>query len=175
MSSVNFTMNADQFNEGVKEFTKEVYKGTFKKGLFKKAMILYFLALLTFITLGIFVQEERVFCFTMAGILLAGVIIVLGIILINVAIISKRKNKIGVENVEHKYEDKIYIDTYFSNGSVNSAQYNYSDIKNIVENERFFFLFIGEYNAIPLVKEDMDKNAFIELMIEKGIPVKERL
>lgn len=168
------TMNAEQFDSGIKEFYKETYKGKFKPKSLKKLYIGYFLILILFTVLGIVDKSERTYFFTLAGILLAGLVLVIVIILVGYLKISKQKNKMAIQRVEHRYEDKIYLDTYFLNGSVNSVQYTYQDIKKVIETDNFFFLFISEYNAIPLIKEGIEKEKFIEMMIEKGILVKER-
>lgn len=166
-------MNSEQFDLGIKEFLKEYYKGNLKPKYLKKLYISYFLLLALFVVMGIFNESKRTYFFTLAGILLGGLVLVCLIFLLSFLSATKQKNKLSIQRVEYKYEEKIYVDTYFLNGSVNSAQYAYEDIKKVAETGNYFFLFISDNNAIPLIKEGIDRGQFIEMMLEKGIVVKE--
>ena len=166
-------ISGENYIKAVKDFLKIYYKEELRSGTLRKTIKTYAICLTILIA----------FCLTFNGLkdlfllviyfLLGMVALISGFILLIIFINSKKKDKIKIDKVEQVFQDKIYVNAYLKNGSIESTQYNYKDLKKVVEGKESFYLFLNDSLALPVVKKYINREEFIKLMFEKNIVVKE--
>lgn len=173
VNDVRFEMNKEEFDEGYKKFTKIYYKEEFKNGRLKKTMGLYIAFIGVMISFCFLIPNMKIFFFFVIGIMVFMVLIVAGLIAFKIISSGLKEVKIKLKSIEHIYDDKIYVNTYFENGSVDKAQYNYENIKKVIETEKYYYLFLSDTLSLPLIKREECHVEFLALLRLKNIEVKE--
>ena len=163
-------MSGGKYLEGIRNFLKVYYKEELKCGSLKKAIKIYVSCFAIMIGLCLLMPGLKELYLVIIGFLLFMVLLISSVILLSLFISKRKKINNNIVRVEQIYEDKIYINAYLENGSVEKSQYNYFDVKKVVEEKEFFYIFIEDNIAFPLEKKDREK--FVEMILLKGIVVK---
>ena len=173
VNDVRFEMNKDEFDQGYKSFVKTYYKEELKHGPLKKVIGLY-IALIGAVTAFCFlIPKLKVFFFFIIGFMVLVAFLMAGLIVFKIMFSSAKDVKIKLKSIEHIYEEKIYVNTYFENGSVDKAQYIYENIKKVVETEKYYYLFLNDTLSLPLIKREESRDEFVTLLKLKNIEVRE--
>ena len=164
-------MNEEEFNKGVAGFLSVYYKESLKSKSVKDLGIICAFSISLLIALC-FMTGDKKTALTLLGLVFGGVLIIVLTILI-VGKVSK-KRKYNITKVEYEFEDKIYVTSYIGSGSTNKEQYSYDSVEKVIETTDYFYLFVSKYAALTVKKtQDLNRDEFIELMINKNIAVKE--
>ena len=165
-------MNGEEFSKGVGEFMKVYYKESMGSKSVKDLIVIFCVSVFFMLTIGLISPDLRGSMFTLLIILGVGALLIFMIIFITALIAKKKKN--NIKEVEYVFEDKIYANCVIGEGSVSKEQYNYDNIEKVVETKDYFYVFVSKYAALTVKKKDsLNREEFIEFMIDKRILVKE--
>ena len=166
-------ISGEDYSRAVKDFLKIYYKEELKHGSLRRTIKTYAICLLILIIFCIAFKGLKDIFLMVIYFLIGMIMLISGFILLTIFINNKKKDKINIDKVEQVFNDKIYINAYLKSGGIESTQYNYSDLKKVVEGKESFYLFLNDSLALPVIKKGIDREEFIKLMFEKNIVVKE--
>lgn len=167
---MNFEMNGEEYLNGVRNFIKVYYKEELKRGTLKKTIKTYVICLIILFALLLIMPGLSDLIMLVVYFILIVSGLMASVIGISILIAKKKTLKNNIVKVEQTYDDKIIVKAYMENGSVDEAQYNYKDVKKVVETREFFYLFLNDNLAFPLKKYN-NRNEFIEYIQNKNIIV----
>lgn len=170
---MNFEIEGEKYAQAIGDFLLVYYREELKNGSLKKTIKVYAICFAILIGLCFITPGMKELYFLVMGFLLFMVLLVGGVVALSVFINKKKVKNSNIVKVEQIYEDKISVNAYLVNGSIEKTQYNYSDIKKVVETEKCFYLFLTDSLALPLTKSEETREAFIEFMFSKNIVVRE--
>ena len=173
---MRFVMSGDEYIEGVKKFMKVYYKEELRQGSLKKAIIVYSLCLIVLVGFCALLPGMKDIFLMIVGFLVLMTIVVFATIIISVFVSSKKNEDLEIDRVEILCEKDLLTISYVDNKIINNKKYGYDDIKKVVETDKYFYLFLNDAVAIPLIKKDGEcRMEFISLFKSKNISVKELL
>lgn len=170
---MEFEISGEKHFQGVREFITVYYKEELKSGSLKKTIITYSACLLVLILLCFLTPGVRELYYYFIGLLLIVVSFIVIGISTNIIVSKKKKFRDDISKIVHSYHDSVEITTCFKDYSIDKVQYEYRDIKKIVANKNYLYLFLNDNFAIPVEKSSLDnQDQFILFMKNKGVLIK---
>ena len=130
---MNFEIEGEKYAQAIGDFLLVYYREELKNGSLKKTIKVYAICFAVLIGLCFITPGMKELYFLVMGFLLFMVLLVGGVVALSVLINKKKVKNSNIVKVEQIYEDKISVNAYLVNGSIEKTQYNYSDIKKVVE------------------------------------------
>lgn len=169
---MKYTTNESQLVEGARKYASVIYKRQFKTKNLISMILIVSLSVVCLLLSRLMVPEMKK-VIDMFFILIGSAIIfvVLYITLICITY-KKRKYNFKIVNVDFEFEEKLGVISNFKNGSINKVEYNYSDIKEIIDSKEFFYLILKNKIAYTLAKESVESKAeFVEFIKNRNIGI----
>ena len=165
-----------KYVELLRDFAMVVSKKNLKNGVILK-LIIFIIGLLAFLITGRFLFEEyqKVYDILIIGVLLV-ILLIAGIITFSLILVKKQKIELNIVKLNYTFNEKIECHTILANGSETKTEYNYEDIKEFIETNKGYYMFLENNTALMLGKDDVnDIESFKRLLINKNIKIKEAI
>ena len=85
---------------------------------------------------------------------------------------KKQKKEVNIIELNYSFTEKIEQYVKLTNGSETKTEYNYEDIKEVVETNKGYYMFLENNTVLILGKADIENiDAFKQLLESKNLKV----
>ncbi len=171
---LEYITNRDRQEIGIQQMGGVFYKEQLKNGMYKKIAIIYFLIIVAFLLLYLTAKEDK----EMIAICLLFTVAMIPVIIIVYIIGYQKAKKIklpsNIIRYKHELKEDYKLTVELEDENCNVLNYAYEEIKKVIENKEFFFIFVGEQEVIILDKLSVDNVEELKNFIKsKNIIIKE--
>lgn len=169
---MNIEVDLKKYEELLKDFSVVFSKRNLKKGGILK-LTMFMIGLLAILVAGRFIFEEYQKLYDILIIVvLALPLLMLVMMLLMYILAKKRKVKVNIAQLNYSFTEKIECNVKFINGSETKTEYNYEDIKEVIETNKGYYMFLENNMALIIGKDDVtDVDAFKQLLASKNIKI----